>query len=315
MQRALLIVLLIAAAADAQEFRSSAIAGHMKFLASDLLEGRAAGTRGYDIAASYVASQFEGAGLEPGNGSSYFQNIPFLLTRVDPRSSLTIQPDRGAPMLLKFGDAFVTSGDPLHADRTISGRIVVAGYGVTAPELGHDDYANIDVRGKVVVIFSGAPSRFEPTVRAHYSSSSGKVDSAAAHGAIGMIVLDRPDDDTPTPWPNVARNYGRGTMHWLEPNGSPHAVNAALTTSIRLHPDVAASLFEAGGRKLADVAASLRGGTFRPFELSVTAKIQTVSSHERVESANVVGLVRGSDPKLRDEYIVFSSHLDHIGIT
>lgn len=306
---------LLALPLDGQEISPSAIAGHMKFLASDLLEGRAAGTRGHEIAAAYVASQFEGAGLEPGANGTFFQSVPFRRTTADAQSSITVQPDQGAALRLKFGDAFVTSGDPLHAERKVSGRLAVVGYGITAPELNHDDYAGIDARGKIVVVFSGAPSRFSNTVRAHYSSSLGKVDNAAAHGAAGMIVLERPDDDSPSPWAQVSRNYGRGAMHWLTREGAPHGVNPSLTHSIRIHPDVAESLFQIAGRKHADVAAQVREGTFRPFEIPASVTIHSLSRHERVDSPNVVGLVRGSDPKLRDEYLVMSSHLDHIGIT
>jgi hypothetical protein len=305
----------LAGTAQAADISPNAIAAHMKFLASDLLEGRAAGSRGHEIAAAYVASQFEAAGVEPGAGSSFFQTIPFRSSTVDPRSSVTVQPDRGAPLLLKFGDTFVTGGDPLHADRTVTGRLVVVGFGVSAPEWKHDDYAGVDVRDKIVVVFSGAPSRMESTVRAHYSSSSGKIDNAAAHGAAGMIVLERPDDDSPTPWAQVARNYGRPSMHWLAANGEPHGVNARITNSIRIHPDTARALFALGGTTPERVGTAVGKGTFRAFELPASATIRTITAHQRVESPNVVGLVRGSDPKLRDEYVVVSSHLDHIGIT
>ncbi len=117
----------IALSAQAFDFRSEPIRAHMKFLASDLLEGRGAGTRGYDIAANYVAAQFEAAGVAPGAGGSYFQVIPFRKTIPDDRSTVTITPDGRPSMLLRYGDGFATAGDPLHPDRTVEGRVTVVG--------------------------------------------------------------------------------------------------------------------------------------------------------------------------------------------
>ncbi|HUP47763.1 MAG TPA: M20/M25/M40 family metallo-hydrolase [Thermoanaerobaculia bacterium] len=301
--------------AQVPDFRAEAIRAHMKFLASDLLEGRGAATRGHDLAAAYVAAQFEAAGLAPGAGESYYQVVPFLRTIAGAQSTVTLHPDRGAPLLLKIGDGFATSGDPLHAERTVSGSLVVAGYGVTAPELGHDDYAGIDVRGKIVVIFSGAPDRFEGTLRAHYSSSLGKIETAAAHGAAAVITVDHREEGDRVPWSRVVRQSRLGAMHWVDAARVPHGVNASVSHSLALDPDVFGSLLAAAGRPLPALRQSLERSTFRSFVLPMRATIRIVSSHELVESANVVGLVRGSDPALRQEYLVYSSHLDHLGIS
>lgn len=309
MIRCLVVVLALAGPAQAYEFEEEAIRGHMKFLASDLLEGRGVGSRGYDIAAAYVATQFEAAGLEPAADGSYYQMVPFRKTIADERSTITLTPDRGSPLLLTFADAFMTTGDPLHADRTIEGRVAVVGYGVTAPELKHDDYAGIDVRGKIVVLFSGAPSRFPNTLRAHYSSSTGKIENAAAHGAVGVITIS-----TRSRWSRTVRQGRLGAMHWLDGAGQPQGLSPQLSSTIMFNPAVADLLF-GKSQSLGDVNASLKKGTFRSFDLPIRLTIRTISSHQRVESPNVVGIVRGSDDVLRDEYLVYSSHLDHLGIT
>ncbi|MGZ8710467.1 MAG: M20/M25/M40 family metallo-hydrolase, partial [Thermoanaerobaculia bacterium] len=282
---------------------------------SDLLEGRGAGTRGYDIAANYVAAQFEAAGVAPGAGESYFQVIPFRKTIPDDRSTVTIQPDGGPAMSLRYGDGFVTSGDPLHGDRTVEGRVAVVGYGVTAPELGHDDYAGIDVRNRIVIVFFGAPARFEGPVRAHYSSSLGKIENAVAHGAAGVMMLRTIEETERSPWERTARQARLGAMHWLRGDGTPHSVSPEISAPVTLNPDVADTILGRSGKTLAAIGAALKDGTFKSFELPVKASIRTMSSHETLQSANVVGLVRGSDEKLRDEYLVYSSHLDHVGIT
>ena len=315
--RRLLIVFAVLAALPlpAQTFRPEAIRAHMRFLAGDLLEGRGSGTRGYQIAAEYVAAQFEAAGLAPGAGSSYFQSVPLRRTVPDPASSAVITPDAGSPRILRFGEEFVTSGNALASDRTVEGRLVVVGQGVTAPEQNHDDYAGIDVRGRIVVVFNGAPPAFPDTLRAHYSSSLNKVANAAAHGAAGMIVLDAPEDAERAPWARVVRQQSLGAMHWLEGRGAPHAVRPDISNTITLGPAGIEALFAGSPRSFADAAADIRAGRIRPFELPARISIRTISRHEQLESPNVVGLLRGSHPKLRDEYLVYSSHLDHLGIS
>ena len=316
MTRIIVAVLLsFSVSAQAFDFRAAAIAGHMKFLASDLLEGRAAGTRGYDLAAAYVAAQFEAAGVQPGAGGSYLQPISFVRTRADERSTITLQPDEGPALLLRYGDAFVTGGDPLHAERTISGRVVVAGYGISAPDLKHDDYAGIDARGKIVVVFSGAPRHFAGTMRAHHSSTVGKIVNAASHGAVGIITINPRGGDAVSRWERVVGHSRSGTMSWLSPSGTAHVPAPALSSTITWNPALANTLLERTGRTFPDVVAALGDGTFRSFELPLAATIRVISHHETVVSANVVGLIPGSDPRLRDEYLVYSSHLDHIGIS
>ena len=309
------LLLSFSASANAFDFRAAAIAGHMKFLASDLLEGRAAGTRGHDLAAAYVAAQFEAAGVRPGAGDSYLQQIRFVRTRADENSTITLQPDEGPALLLRYGDAFVTGGDPLHADRTTSGRIVVAGYGISAPELDHDDYAGIDARGKIVVVFSGAPRHFEGTMRAHHSSTVGKILNAAAHGAVGIITINSRGGDAVSRWDRVVGHSRSGTMTWMTPDGAAHVPSPALSSTTTWNPAAADTLFARSGRSFTDVVAALGDGTFRSFELPLSATIRVLSRHETVTSPNVVGLVRGSDPRLRDEYLVYSSHLDHVGVS
>lgn len=299
---------------NAQTFRPEAIRGHMRFLAHDLLEGRGTGSRGYQIAAEYVAAQFEAAGLQPGLKGSWFQTVAFRKTVALPESVVTISRAGTPAATLRLGEGFVTTGNPLQADRIVEGAVVVAGYGVTAPEQKHDDYAGVDVRGKIVAIFSGAPSWFPDTLRAHYSSSVGKIDNAAAHGAAGIVTLNTPAEWERAPWSRVVRQSRLGAMHWLE-SGSPHAVRPDISNTIALSPAGIAALFSSSPRPFDQVVGDLTAGKLRPFELPARMTIRTVSAHERVESPNVVGVLRGSDPVLRDEYLVYSSHLDHLGIS
>lgn len=305
---------LVSLSASGQDFRPEAIRGHMQFLASDLLEGRGTGTRGYQVAADYVATQFEAAGLSPGVTSSYFQTIPFRKTVPGAQSSVTFTPDGATPVILRFSEGFTTTGNPLQKDSTVEGQIVIVGYGVTAPELKHDDYAGLDVRGKIVGIFSGAPSTFADSLRAHYSNRENKLQNAVDHGAAGIIQLSSRTDVERAPWDRVVRQSKLGAMHWLRADGTSHAVRAQIPNTVSLSTSAAEGLFAKAPRSFHEIADEVRKGGFRGFELPVRASIRTLSSHERVESANVVGVIRGSDPALRDEYLVYSAHLDHVGI-
>jgi Zn-dependent M28 family amino/carboxypeptidase len=292
--------------------RPEAIRAHMTFLASDLLEGRGTGTRGYRIAAEYVAAQYAQYGLEPGANGDWFQEVPFRETVPDPSSTVTISRAGAEPQTLRIFDAFTSSGDPLSADKVVEGDIAFAGYGISAPEQKYDDYAGIDVRGKIVAIFTGGPARFPNALRAHYSSNLNKIETAAGRGAIGLIILTSPEEDARAPWPRKQRQSKLGSMHWLRPDGTPEAVDPTLSSNVTISLAATRALF---GSDAEAVFESLHNAAPKAKPLRAKAKIHLVSSHRRLSSPNVVGILRGSDPKLRNEYLVYSAHLDHIGIT
>lgn len=282
---------------------ANAIRGHVNFLASDLLEGRGTGTRGHEIAAEYVATQFESFGLEPGADGGWFQEITFLKTTAT-EATLTLARDGAAPVTFDLGKDLVTTGDPFADERRLEAELVFAGFGVTAPDQKHDDYAGLDTRSKIVVIWSGAPKSFSAAVRAHYSASQNKIETAARHGAAGLIIVNTPADAARFPWDRVVRQSKLGSMHWLDARGLPHAVVRGLSFTISLSQPAAQKVLG-----VADIDQARRG------PLPWRATIELASTRQRVKSANVVGLVRGSDPQLSAEHLVYTAHLDHLGIT
>jgi hypothetical protein len=310
MRRLLPLLLIAATAANAQTFRPEAIRAHMNFLASDLLEGRGTGTRGHQLAAEYVAAQFEAMGVAPGADGSYLQEIPFRRTTATSATLTLLREKGGRPEVLNYGTHFVTSGDPLHQERALEAGVVFAGFGISAPDQKYDDYAKIDARSRIVVIFNGAPKRFLSAVRAHYSSSLAKIENAARHGAAGLIFVSTPKDAARFSWDRVVRQSRLGAMHWLENDRTPHAVARTLSHTLSLGQNANAKLF---GDRWAAVVESIERGAPKPYALPLRVKIDLVSRHERVTSPNVVGMIRGTD--LADEYVVYSSHLDHLGIT
>jgi len=314
MRRHFLVLLFLTLPLAAQEIDPTRIAAHMRFLSSDLLEGRGTATRGYRIAAEYVATQLEALGVEPGAGASWFQDVPFRKVIPVPEQS-TITITSLSPITLMYGDGFAATGVPSRADARAEGAVVYVGYGITAPSEKHDDYAGVDVRGKIVAYFSGAPKTFSNDVRAHYSSSSFKLENAAKHGAIGTLSLRTPLDEMRVAWPRVVRQYKLGGMNWLESDGTPHASFPEIGASASLSRDGLETLFRQSPVPLKQIVEELEARHPKALELPVRASMHIVSVQENVKSPNVVGLFRGSDPKLRDEYVVYSAHLDHLGIS
>lgn len=309
---AAILSVLIVGAGHAQQFRAEAIKAHTTFLASDLLEGRGTGTRGYQIAAEYVAAQYALLGLEPGANGSWYQNVPFLHTVATPESAVVLVGDSGSRIELKVFSDFITSGDPLAAEAAVDAPVVLAGFGVTAPDQKYDDYASIDAKGRIVAVFSGAPKAFPNAVRAHHSSTLNKVENAARHGAAGLIILKSPHEDARSPWPRSTRQARLGSMHWVREDGTPHGVVPGLSSYVTFSLDATRRLLGADAEA---TFALIDGGSARSRPLPVRARIDLRSTHSRAASPNVVGVLRGSDPALRDEYLVYSAHLDHLGIT
>jgi len=297
--------------------RPEAIRAHMRFLADDLLEGRGTGSRGYELAAKYVAARFEALGLAPaGTEGGYFQPVPLRRTAtVASKCSLALLRD-GKRTELKFGEDYVLSGSNLTAtDAQVTAPLVFAGFGVSAPELGYDDYAGLDVQGKIVVVLSGTPATFPNDQHAFYSSTQLKADEAFAHGAFAVLGIQSPADAQRLPWKTMVRYVGAPSYQWLNEAGVPDRSRPQARGFGLLSRETAVSLFAATPHPLDEIFKAAEAGRPQSFALPVQASLRTVSEHERAESPNVAALLRGSDPRLRDEVIVLTAHLDHLGIS
>jgi hypothetical protein len=290
--------------------RPEAIRAHMSFLADDLLEGRGTATRGYDIAARYVAARFEELGLEPaGAKGSWFQPVPLIqMTSVGEECSLTLIRD-GRKTELKYGPDFLTRY--VGGESSVTAPVVFAGFGVTAPELGYDDYAGIDVRGKIVVLLIGAPPTFPHNQRAYYSDRIVQARNAFERGAVGILILFTPDLERRLPWEVAIQHARWPSSSWVDGDGKPHF---SMGNVAALSRKAAEELFAGAPQSLEEVFKIAETGGLKPFELPVQVSLRTVGRSRRVESPNVAAVLRGSDPRLKDEYVVLSAHLDHIGL-
>jgi hypothetical protein len=295
------------------EISAAAIRAHMRFLADDRLEGRGTATRGYDLAAAYVAAQFEAAGLSPGVGDSYYQQVPLRRgMRLPEETAFSILRSGGEERLEKDLD-YLASLDFLSERVEVQAPLVFVGYGVTAKEQGYDDYAGLDVKGKIALRLYGAPASFPPTLRAHHSNTVMKARNAAAHGAVGTLEFRLPRDQARSPW---ARSIVRAQLpgfKWLDGAGQPNDTFPELRATFTLSPTGTERILKGAPQGLAEIAAAAEAGRLRGFALPSEVKLRTGTRHSAAHSPNVVGVLRGSDPRLAAEHIVYSAHLDHLG--
>lgn len=295
--------------------RPEALRADMRFLADDLLEGRATGTRGHEIAAKFMASEFEGMGLEPaGENGTYFQAVPLRSIQPDQERTTLSVVAAGKEQALIFARDFVTAGDPGRSETAVRAPVVYVGFGVTALDRGYDDYAGVEAKGKIVAYVYGAPPSFEPTIRAHYSSGGMKAVNAAAHGAVGTLLLDTPALEQLSSFEDRVRDLAFPGLRWLDSQGQPSDYFPALRGTAALSMAGTARVLERSGKTPEAIYAAAKEGKRLSLALPVTAKINIASKLEDLRSINVVARLRGSDPKLRDEYVIYTAHLDHLGI-
>jgi Peptidase family M28 len=294
--------------------QADAIRGHVEFLANDLLEGRAAASRGYDIAAAYVAAQFRESGLQPdGDDGAYFQSVPLLeATPVLPGSSAQLVRDDGSHTF-EYSTHYLPSADFTSASSTLTAPLVFAGFGVDAPELGHDDFEHIDVTGRIAVVFSGAPAKFPHDQRAYYSWTQKKWTTLIEHGAVGLITVDSLVDAERVPWERSVAMSWTPQMRWLDADGKPQNAFPELKLRFRFNHESARTLFAGASLDLDQALAAAEAGTPQGFELQGMMTMSATTGLRRTESANVLAVLPGVDPELKNEYVVLTAHLDHLG--
>ncbi|MCW8109960.1 M28 family metallopeptidase [Alteromonas ponticola] len=293
----------------------SHIQSHLFFLANDLLEGRDTGSKGHDIASLYIATEFAKFGMKPAGTDGYMQNVQFrkaLLEQKSPEVSFVVNDEKTT---LEYPKEYLTGPDLLRTATSMQGEMVFVGYGIVANELQHDDYQDLDVEGKIVVMLSGKPKSFPSEEGAHFASGHQKQKYAAEHGAIGIITLSTPLAEKVRPYQSMLSYLHTPSMAWLDENGEPANRFPQLQGSAYLSQSAAKKLFANAPVSLDKIYADLEedkspAGFTLPGEFS----LKRASTHTTINSYNVAGIIEGSDPQLKNEYVVFSAHSDHIGI-
>ncbi len=291
------------------------LAAHIAFLADDLLEGRGTGTSGYNVAARYVASQFQQLGLRPaGNSNSWFQEVPLLESRLDPDGTRFEIRSGSETQSLEYNLDYLASPSFFQDEETVTAPLVFAGFGVHAPEMGYDDFQGLDLRGKIAVVLAKAPPRFPATRLAHYSHVREKSKALIHRGAVGMITVPTPKDLEESPWARIVVQARFPAMRWVESDGRPADAFESLKASLRVSPAGAGRLFTHAPMGLTNILDAASRSEPPRFPLGVTATITTRSGQRRLSSPNVIGILPGSDPVLSRQSVVVTAHLDHLGI-
>lgn len=295
---------------------------HVEVLASDAFEGRAPGTKGEDLTVAYIEEQFRKAGVAPGNpDGSYVQKVPLVGITPDPGMSLVFS--KGATTRrLAFKDDFVAwtkrVADEVKVDAS---EVVFVGYGTVAPEFDWDDYKGADLAGKTLVVLIGDPPVADPSnpnlldprvfggrAMTYYGRWTYKYEMGARLGASSVLIVHETE---PAGYPfSVVQGKTSEQFDLVAPddNMSRAAVEGWITL------DEARRLFEMAGMDYHEMKRAALSRAFRPVSLGVTASIAVKNTIRRVESRNVVGRIEGSDPDLRDEYVIYTAHWDHFGI-
>jgi len=292
------------------------IGAHLRFLSSDLLEGRAPATRGGRLAEEYIAAQLRTFGVRPGaSDTSYFQRVPIDVVKADPKTVKVTASGKASANLRFPDDVVVWAGSAADASNA-RGELVFVGYGATAPEYKWDDFKGTDVRGKVLLVLvndppasAAEPSLFGGKAMTYYGRWTYKYEEAERRGAAGMLIVHTTAAAS-YPWQVVVGS--NSVEHRLLPRPSnappPIGVRGWITDS------AATALLAQAGLNMTTLRKQAESRDFRPVSTGIVMDMSMQNSMQHMAANNVVGVVRGIDPAVRDEYVAYSAHWDHLGI-
>lgn len=295
---------LIAQPAPADGITPQGVKAHVAFLADDLLEGRDTGSRGHQIAARYVATQFEAMGLAPAVKGDWYQNVPFA----------RVQPKDDAQLILG-GLTFTHKKDAvISGEGRAEGQIIFGGFCIDKPELGLHDLAGLNLKGKIVACLSGFPKGTPSDIGAHLNAD--KMRRLSDRGAIGFLSIRTLEREKQRPWARLLDYADEPSVNWLNADGTPFDAAPNIKAMATLDHAGAAKLFAGSKRTLDAILAEAdrKGGKPKSFALGTSGVISRSVSLTPFTSPNVIGMLPGSDPALAKEYVLVMGHLDHIGI-
>ncbi len=311
--------LAIPAAVDAvarAQITAQALRAPVRFLASDELEGRGPATRGDALARLYLSAELEELGYQPGGeNGGWEQTVEVVgVTAKLPATWNFTGPsnDKSGGISLKWSDDYIAGSGVQQASAEIKDAgLVFVGYGIEAPEYKWDDFKGVDVRGKVLVMLNNDPDwdpkLFEGVKRLYYGRWTYKYESAARHGAAGVIIIHT-TASAGYPWQVVQSSWG-GEQFELPAENEPRIQLKGWATE-----DAARRLLKAGGADLDKLVAAAKKRNFRPVPIALKTSIRFDNTVSRVRTANVAGVLPGSDPKLKEEVVIYTAHHDHFGI-
>jgi Zn-dependent M28 family amino/carboxypeptidase len=312
-----LLLFTLSAACLAQQNASSAHFdgkswwAHVKFLADDSLEGRNTGSEGLRKAQAYAVEQLQKAGFEPAGTDGFYQSIRFTQFQVDESKSSLALVANGQSQLVSFSDDAFISSRSTRSSVNVGAPLVFIGYGLRIPEKNLDELANVDLKGKIVVYLAGSPSDIPTALASHYQTPAERWKSLHAAGAIGSITIPNPAS-MDIPWSRISANRNQPSMDLADPE---FYETPGLQLGVTFNPASAEKLFAGSEHTFAEMAALGKDRKPLPhFPLAVSLAAKAAIQTSAVESANIVAKLPGSDPVLKNEFIVLSAHMDHLGI-
>jgi hypothetical protein len=309
----LIFACLLAQPASAAE-TAQRFAAHMDFLASDLLRGRDTGSVGHEVASQYIASEFAKMGVLPaGDDGTYMQRIEFKSTVLELESPEFTYTDGEDVVQLDFLEEFTVGANINRTESAVSGELVFAGFGIDAPFLEYSDFTGLDLQGKIAVVLSGRSRHFPSEEGAHYSRKG--TQALVDRGAIGVIRVVTPVTERIFPFTRAKEYISKPRIRWVNQDGAVQNGFPEIQGSAGLSMPAAKALFNKAGMDLQAIYEQIERGE-QPVgqAMGLSATISYRSSHSSVTSPNVVGVIEGSDPELKNEYVLLSAHTDHIGV-
>ncbi|MGH9863766.1 MAG: M28 family peptidase, partial [Candidatus Acidiferrales bacterium] len=302
--------------AAAQLITGSLLRAHTEFLSDDLLEGRGPGTRGGELAAKYIAAEFARMGLEPGgDAGSYFQKAALLGKKLDTPADLRVVGRRQAAAF-RYYDDFVPSSGVDDKQVEVEGELVFAGYGIAAPEYKWDDFKGTDVRDKILLILvndppatAKEPELFGGKALTYYGRWTYKYEQAARMGAVGVLLIHT-TESAGYPFTVVQSSWTGEQFELLrETQGEgPLELKAWITDT------AARRMLALAGQDLDALRKAAAERSFRPVALGLRAATEMNQTRRVIDTANVIGVLPGTSPKLKDEYVIYTAHYDHLGV-
>ncbi len=283
---------------------------HVKVLSDDNMEGRETGSSGLRKAQAYVVEQLKSAGLEPAGANGYYQPVRFESREVvEAESSIALLRDGKVQPLTLGNEAFFSTRIDLAP--SIEAPLVFVGYGLRIPEKDYDDLVGLDLHGKIAVIFSGSPANIPGALSSHYQYIAERWKTFKQAGAVGIVTIPNPQS-MDIPWSRMSLNRTHPSMSLVGPEFDE---TAGEKLALTFNPEHADLLFAGSGHSFSEIMALAKDRKQLPrFPLAVSIQAKTKLKKTALESANLVARLPGSDPKLKDEYVVLSAHLDHIGV-
>lgn len=300
-----------------ERINSVRILENIQVLSSDEYEGRAPASKGETLTTTYIEEQFKKVGLKPGNpDGTYFQNVPMVGIKADSSAELVLtNTTNGKRETLKFADDFVAWTNRVQPMISIDADMVFVGYGIVAPEYHWDDFKGVDVKNKIIVVLINDPpvpdpeKTFKGKEMTYYGCWTYKVEEAAAQGALGCVIVHS-TDQAGYNWDVVRTSY---TSEKLNPVTTDNGMSRCAVEGMITY-EKARALFSLAGKDFDDLAKRSASRDFLPVNLHVKASLSLKNTLRTINSKNVVGKVVGSDPQLRDEYVIYMAHWDHLGI-